>query len=303
MMYRLQVASAIGALLLVIWPFGMGVAQEENSSLRERLERDARDATVELGSIRERLEKGEIIALHQRLEEYPEPEDFEGIVEEYEEVAVPKEYEAKAPQTYTDSSIEEIVHFYSKFYDVDPFLVFAIIKAESNFDPYAVSPAGARGLMQLMPATAREMGVTDIFDPAQNVAGGTQYVAQMIGLFDGDLELALAAYNAGPGTVKKYGGIPPYEETQAYVPRVLRYRSQYAAEGAVVTYLASAEKTAPNALPKTAAPHYTIHFVDGLTQPAEVLRQAGDYYLISYKGHTARIHTDYVERIDYPEEA
>ena len=100
-------------------------------------------------------------------------------------------------------------------------LVRALIQAESAFNPRAVSPKGALGLMQLMPATAAELGVTDAFNPAQNVPAGVKYLKQLLDTYDGRVELALAAYNAGPGAVKKYGGkVPPYRETQDYVARI-----------------------------------------------------------------------------------
>ncbi len=103
---------------------------------------------------------------------------------------------------------------------VDPLLIKAIARVESCFDPHAVSVAGAQGLMQLMPTTAAELNVMQPFDELQNLMGGAKYIAKMLKQFDGDLELALAAYNAGPGTVKRYGGIPPYKETQRYVVKV-----------------------------------------------------------------------------------
>jgi soluble lytic murein transglycosylase-like protein len=100
-------------------------------------------------------------------------------------------------------------------------LVRAVIQAESAFNPRAVSPKGALGLMQLMPATAAEFGVTDAFDPSQNIRAGVKYLKQLLNTYDGRVELALAAYNAGPGAVKKYGGkVPPYRETQNYVARI-----------------------------------------------------------------------------------
>ena len=100
-------------------------------------------------------------------------------------------------------------------------LVRALIQAESAFNPRAVSPKGALGLMQLMPATAAEFGVTDVFNPAQNVRAGVKYLKQLLDTYEGRVELALAAYNAGPGAVKKYGGkVPPYRETQNYVSRI-----------------------------------------------------------------------------------
>jgi soluble lytic murein transglycosylase-like protein len=130
-----------------------------------------------------------------------------------------------APQA--SAQIEQLVGANAGAWGVDPALVKAIIANESGFDPNATSPTGAQGLMQLEPGTAASLGVSDAYDPAQNIWGGTRYIKGLLDRFHGDVRLAVAAYNAGPGAVEKYGGVPPYAQTQAYVENVLGSYQKY----------------------------------------------------------------------------
>lgn len=118
--------------------------------------------------------------------------------------------------------IAEMVRSLAPEYRLSPDLVLAVIEAESNFDPQALSPKNAQGLMQLIPATAERFGVADVWDPEQNLRGGMAYLRWLLDRFDGDVRLALAGYNAGEQAVHRHGGIPPFEETRAYVSRIAR---------------------------------------------------------------------------------
>jgi soluble lytic murein transglycosylase-like protein len=130
------------------------------------------------------------------------------------------EHPYKPPTAPTPAKLETMVEETAKRHDVDANLVKAVIQTESNNNPRAVSGKGALGLMQLMPATARDLGVANVFDPVQNVDGGVRYLKYLLNLFGGDMPLSLAAYNAGPHAVERHGGIPPYRETQEYVKKI-----------------------------------------------------------------------------------
>lgn len=119
------------------------------------------------------------------------------------------------------SDVNQLIQKAATYHGVDENLVRSVVQAESNFDADVTSHAGAQGLMQLMPATAQGLGVTNPFDPEENLMGGTKYLKQMLDRYDGNEKLALAAYNAGPGNVDKYSGVPPFRETQNYITKIL----------------------------------------------------------------------------------
>ncbi len=132
--------------------------------------------------------------------------------------------------------LTQVVNEASGRYRLDPDLVNSVIKAESEFNPHAISPKGARGLMQLMPGTASQLGVPNVFDPQANVEGGTKYLRELLERYNFDLVKALAAYNAGPQKVERFGGVPPYYETRAYVAKIVKdFNNKKVAQGKVAT--------------------------------------------------------------------
>jgi len=135
--------------------------------------------------------------------------------------AVVRPRPAAQPAAGTAETLAETVGRIARQNQLSPRLVHSVIQVESNYNPKAVSSKGAQGLMQLIPATARRFGVSDVFDPADNIQGGARYLKYLLGLYKGDEALALAAYNAGEGAVSRYGGVPPFPETQDYVAKVL----------------------------------------------------------------------------------
>ena len=129
--------------------------------------------------------------------------------------------------TTGSAQIDQLIKTNGERYALDPYLIFLVIEHESRFRQYALSPKGARGLMQLMPGTARRLGVRNAFDPAQNIRGGSQYLKELLTMFNGRVDLALASYNAGEGAVMKYGrAVPPYRETRDYVKRITKRYGQ-----------------------------------------------------------------------------
>lgn len=135
----------------------------------------------------------------------------------------------------SERELEPLIKRHSSQQQLHPALIRAVIKAESNFDPRAVSRAGAIGLMQLMPQTAVRLDVRDMFDPDENVGGGTKYLRQLLDRFHGSLPLALAAYNAGENVVDRYQSLPPIDETRQYVRKVLRYYRTFLVRDGVIT--------------------------------------------------------------------
>ncbi len=123
----------------------------------------------------------------------------------------------EAPKSAAATSLDDAVNRIAAQHSLPPQLIHSVIKVESNYNPRAVSPKGAEGMMQLIPATARRFGVADSFNPMENIQGGAKYLKYLLNLYDNDYALALAAYNAGEGAVARYGGVPPYQETQNYL--------------------------------------------------------------------------------------
>ena len=134
-----------------------------------------------------------------------------------------KERSAPDLQVSPTGKYEPIINAASKRHGISAHLLNAIIKVESDYNPKAVSRKGAKGLMQIMPETMKALNIANVFDPWENIMGGARYFKQLFNRYEGKLPLALAAYNAGPGVVDRFGSIPPFRETEAYVEKVIRY--------------------------------------------------------------------------------
>lgn len=151
----------------------------------------------------------------------------------------------------SERELEPMISRYSRQHQLHPALIRAVIKAESGFDPMAVSRAGAIGLMQLMPQTAVRLEVRDLYDPEDNIGGGTKYLRQLLDRFRGNLPLALAAYNSGEHTVDRYRGLPPIDETRQYVRKVIQYYRTFLMNDRTMTghVIAAAEPASPRPIP------------------------------------------------------
>jgi soluble lytic murein transglycosylase-like protein len=180
--------------------------------------------------------------------------------------------QAPAENVQGQIDLNEVVKAASRTYSLNPDLVNSVIRAESGFNVRAVSPKGAQGLMQLMPQTASELGVRNAFDPQANVEGGTRYLRELLERYNFDLIKALAAYNAGPQRVERYGGMPPYYETKAYVARIVRdfNKKTLAAKSATPpgTQKSSGSKSTGTPVPATKA-HKSIPQVEAKTTPTQ----------------------------------
>ena len=311
-------------LALCVWGayvWGDGEAAKDPATIQEQLEDRKRDLLAP--THRHSLERREIrtsrrrrptlyqfqeqdgsLTFTNRPERYWHNRDYEEIEIRYEPIVVPAPYRNfSSPKDYSDETVQAIIREYALKHRLDEDLVYAVIKVESNFNANAVSKKGARGLMQLMPGTAAEMGVERIFDPAQNIAGGTQYLMKLLELFEGDRRLALAAYNAGPTTVKEHKGIPPFPETRGYVRDVLAWTKRFKEGGAPIKagelrrlHLSESERQEIEIQPK----RYIVHFHSGLTQPADRVVDKPPYYYIEYGKRTYPVPKKLVAKIQEP---
>ncbi len=246
-----------------------------------------------------------VVLLTNNPEKYEDSDDYIERSLGFRNIEVPSRFKAPPnrvlpPKVDAEAfaGVKEIVTYYAKYYALEESLVYAVIKQESDFDPNAVSSAGARGLMQLMPGTALEMGVTDIFDPAQNIAGGCQYLSKMLDFCHGNEELAIAAYNAGPGNVKRHGfTIPPFAETQDYVRKVTRYKQGFDQQGYGDIRLAQTRHVEPGYIPGDHQGKFEVVLVNGLTEIADLVMEKDTHYFLKCRDRLRSIPKDKVREV------
>jgi soluble lytic murein transglycosylase len=244
------------------------------------------------------VDKTGVPTLTNQPERYRGDSDYLEITIDYQPIVIKNRYSfTSTGRIETNDDYVALIRHYSNQYSLNANLVQAVIKAESNFDPYAISKVGAQGLMQLMPGTAAELAIRDPFDPGQNIAGGTQYLFKLLKMFGNDLDLALAAYNAGPGTVKRYGGVPPYQETVNYIAKVKRFMVEFASGGERVLIDRSTRRHRRVFSPSSQAP-YVIHFKTGASQPAQSVREEQGLYVLEYNLKTYTVRKSLVSRIE-----
>ncbi|MDZ4857856.1 MAG: lytic transglycosylase domain-containing protein [Candidatus Hydrogenedentes bacterium] len=253
---------------------------------------------------------GGVPLLTNRIDKYEARKDFRRIKINYDPIVKPDRW-GKTLGRYTYSDIHTYVAHFAKEHNLDESLIHAVIHVESRGNPYAKSSKGASGLMQLMPGTAADLKVKDVFDPAENIGGGSQYLAKLLKLFKGDYSLALAGYNAGPETVKRYGGIPPYRETQQYVEKVLAKWETLAGTGNSVPYkkvdpeksptvivAKKKEKLTTKTLGDPARESHDIVFASGNTQAVDKVSTQGEYIYLVDDGRTFRLKKEMVQSVD-----
>jgi len=265
-----------------------GNIDRRKAAARRRVEHD----------LRQFQDRSGVLTLTNRPHKYERRRGYVEVKLDFKPIVVAPRFRKRLSATdYSTDEVDGLVRHYARLYGLDETLVHAVIEVESDYKAHAVSRCGARGLMQLMPGTAAEMGVTNAFDPAQNIAGGTQYLAKMLEIFDNDLALALAAYNAGPNAVKKYNGIPPYEETREYVAAICAHAGKPVSAR---SYAVSSNRPSAAFLPGTPKKGYIVHFRSGYTQAADAVIDEDPYYYVQYGNRTGRVRKDLVTKIVQP---
>lgn len=177
--------------------------------------------------------------------------------------------------------LEQIFQRAADTYQISVDLLKAVAKAESDFDPDCTSSSGAMGIMQLMPGTAKELGVTDAYDPEENIMGGAKYLAENLKIFNGDISLSLAAYNAGRGAVEKYNGIPPYTETQNYVKKILSYLEESNITVPDIYVDSTNDKAFQSLFHNSVSENLPVALDDSAKEALERLSNAGNTYLMT----------------------
>jgi soluble lytic murein transglycosylase-like protein len=285
--------------------------EERSQYLQQQLKQRSQQPSARLGGMaRYRSKNGGPDMLTNRIQKYDALPQYKRIKIEWDPIVRDRHWGVTIGK-YTDSDIHKYVDHFAGRYALDPSLIHAMIRVESKGNPYAVSRKGAAGLMQLMPGTAADLKVGNAFDPAENIGGGTQYISKLLALFNGNYDLALAGYNAGPETVRQYGGIPPIRETQDYVDSVLYYWSYFKANGNSFAYKKFDAELTPTAmaarrkarletreLGDASRPTHEVQLAGGIVQHADEVRHQGDFLYLVADGRTFRLSKELVLAVD-----